>query len=82
VYILLPLFTQPTPSWRAGRSEVSCSEPTLHTRTAIVVAEALTGARFAVSQQEGPRWLITCEGAAVKAGRSPYTAQNEGQGHP
>ncbi|PRW59938.1 RNA 3 -terminal phosphate cyclase [Chlorella sorokiniana] len=58
-----------------GRSRVLTGEPTLHTRTACMVAEALTGARFTVApapaapgQAQRPGlWLIECEGAAVAA---------------
>lgn len=50
-------------------------EPTLHTRTACMVAEALTGARFSVApapaapgQAQRPGlWLVECEGAALAA---------------
>lgn len=64
-----------------GRSRVLTGEPTLHTRTACMVAEALTGAKFRISPQrqqaEGSAapggsggasdglWVIVCEGAAV-----------------
>lgn len=58
-----------------GRSRVLTGEPTLHTRTACMVAEALTGARFSVApapaapgqaQRQGV-WLVECEGAGVAA---------------
>ena len=52
-----------------GRSTVLCGEPTLHTRTAIAVAEQLTAARFTVSRVQhssgqGP-WTISCQGAGI-----------------
>ena len=48
-----------------GESRVLAGEPTLHTRTAIAVAELLLpGAQFSVTQQGGgDLWLIACEGA-------------------
>lgn len=53
----------------AGRSAVLTREPSLHTRTAIAVAEALTRARFSLAQepQREGLWRIECEGAAVAA---------------
>ncbi|KAL4459062.1 hypothetical protein ABPG75_013927 [Micractinium tetrahymenae] len=58
-----------------GRSQLLTGEPTLHTRTACMVAEALTGARFRIAQHPQPAgvggdsglWLIECQGAAVAA---------------
>ncbi|KAL4431941.1 hypothetical protein ABPG77_000208 [Micractinium sp. CCAP 211/92] len=58
-----------------GRSRLLTGEPTLHTRTACMVAEALTDARFRISKQPPPAgvsgesglWLIECDGAAVAA---------------
>jgi RNA 3'-terminal phosphate cyclase (ATP) len=44
-----------------------CGELTLHTRTAIVVAQQLTSAKFDVKQQIGGQYLITCDGAAIAA---------------
>lgn len=51
------------------RSQMLCGELTLHTRTAIVVAQQLTAARFEIQQQSGGQYLVTCEGAAVAAQR-------------
>lgn len=51
----------------AGRSAVLTREPSLHTRTAIAVAEQLTAARFVVSERGTGLWLVECEGAAVAA---------------
>eukprot|EP00884_Botryococcus_braunii_P013331 jgi/Botrbrau1/2199/Bobra.101_2s0030.1 len=53
-----------------GESEVTCGEPSLHTRTAMVVAEDLTRARFSVvPPQPGSRtWRLRCLGAAIPAG--------------
>ena len=54
-----------------GESSMTCSEPTLHTRTAMVIAEKLTGAKFTV-RRPAPRlqepWTISCEGVGVAAG--------------
>ncbi|KAL6763855.1 hypothetical protein V8C86DRAFT_2483322 [Haematococcus lacustris] len=48
----------------AGDSHLVCSEPTLHARTAIAVAEQLTSARFSITRQAGgsARWHIRCKG--------------------
>ncbi len=62
-----------------GKSSFKCCEPTLHTRTAMVVAEALTAARFTVVRPAvtGAAWTIECEGAgltratAAAAGSAP-----------
>lgn len=55
-----------------GESTFYCREPTLHTHTAIAVAEKLTGARFEVAPP-GPSapatWTIKCLGAGVLAGQ-------------
>ena len=55
----------------SGTSRVLCGEPTLHTRTAIAVAEQLSAARFTLSRQEGlgSTWLLECTGAGIVAGR-------------
>ena len=55
-----------------GESTVCCTEPTLHTRTAMVVAEQMTAAKFSVVKPtgRGKTWQIVCKGAAVPAGRS------------
>ncbi|EFN53149.1 hypothetical protein CHLNCDRAFT_136921 [Chlorella variabilis] len=60
-----------------GRSRLLTGEPTLHTRTACMVAAQLTGARFSISKapqkQQQQRyggaelWLVECEGAGVAA---------------
>ncbi|KAK9811681.1 hypothetical protein WJX72_008299 [[Myrmecia] bisecta] len=57
-----------------GTSRVLCTEPTLHTRTAMVVSETLTGAKFTVhsppATDDGKGlWMIECQGAAVPAGQ-------------
>eukprot|EP00891_Asterochloris_glomerata_P008130 jgi/Astpho2/8130/Aster-x1483 len=55
-----------------GTSRMRCTEPTLHTRTAMVIAEKLLpAAKFTVT---GPTtddfmWTVQCSGAAVKAGQ-------------
>lgn len=56
-----------------GRSVVTCGEPTLHTRTAIMVCEVLTSAKFAVKQLPSSVWEISCTGAGNKAGRTAET---------
>ncbi|KAF9452817.1 RTC domain-containing 1 [Macrolepiota fuliginosa MF-IS2] len=47
-----------------GKSEVRCGTegPSLHTKTAIWVAEQLTEAKFEVKQEESGHWMICCEG--------------------
>ncbi len=54
-----------------GESSMTCGEPTLHTRTAMVIAEQLTSAKFTV-RRPAPRsqepWTISCKGAGVAAG--------------
>ena len=68
----LPLPPAPAPATRLaqGRSRVLTGEPTLHTRTACMVAEALTAARFSMAPAEGRGpglWMLECQGAAVPA---------------
>ncbi|CAL5229697.1 g13069 [Coccomyxa viridis] len=50
-----------------GTSRMSCGEPTLHTRTAMTVAEMMTTAKFTVKPPKGERqhWLIECVGAGI-----------------
>lgn len=59
-----------------GTSRYLSSEPTLHARTAMVLAESLTGAKFTVkppvaqseSTTTGSRtrsWLVECTGAGI-----------------
>lgn len=56
-----------------GTSRFTCTEPSLHTRTAVAVAsQLLPGARFSVSRlpraPEQPQlYLVECEGAGVAA---------------
>ncbi|KAF7778903.1 hypothetical protein Agabi119p4_3248 [Agaricus bisporus var. burnettii] len=47
-----------------GKSQVRCGtkDLTLHTRTAIWVAEQLTEAKFEVKQEDSGHWTIHCEG--------------------
>ncbi|TDL27211.1 RNA 3'-terminal phosphate cyclase [Rickenella mellea] len=47
-----------------GRSNVLSGPLTLHTRTAIWVAETITDARFETKELEGGQVLISCEGIA------------------
>mmetsp|Transcript_7216 Transcript_7216/g.15752 ORF Transcript_7216/g.15752 Transcript_7216/m.15752 type:complete len:378 (-) Transcript_7216:519-1652(-) len=57
----------------AGESRMLCSEPTLHTRTAMVIAEqVLPGAKFSVSTvtqdgRPGQLYMIRCKGAGWQA---------------
>lgn len=54
-----------------GRSEILTGEPTLHTRTAIAVAELLLpSCRFEISQLKDSEnlWRIVCEGSGFVAG--------------
>jgi RNA 3'-terminal phosphate cyclase (ATP) len=53
----------------SGTSRFLCGEPTLHTRTAIAVAEQLSAARFSLSRQEGGTCLVECTGAGILAGQ-------------
>lgn len=66
----------------SGTSTILTGEPTLHTRTAIAVAEQLTGARFQVLQlpQGGPGaglWRVVCQGAGQVAGQQKQPEQEE-----
>ncbi|KXN90464.1 RNA 3'-terminal phosphate cyclase [Leucoagaricus sp. SymC.cos] len=47
-----------------GKSEVKCGKEglSLHTKTAIWVAEQLTAAKFEVEQEESGHWIIRCDG--------------------
>lgn len=59
-----------------GASSMLTGEPTLHTRTAIAVAEQLTEAKFEVAPRlpqapgGGGLWRITCQGAGLGAGQT------------
>ena len=55
----------------SGTSRVLCGAPTLHTRTAIAVAEQLSAARFTLSKLEGlgSTWLMECVGAGIIVGQ-------------
>ena len=65
-----------------GRSRMLTGEPTLHTRTACMVAQAMTGAEFTIMPQAadgagggssegggGQLWFIECQGAGVSASK-------------
>jgi len=58
----------------AGSSRMLCVEPTLHTRTAMVVAEQmLPGVKFTLSRgqgRDGKLTLVECAGAGVACGES------------
>ena len=49
-----------------GTSRVLCGELTLHTRTAMAVAEQVVGARFDVDAA-GSAWRVECVGAGVQS---------------
>lgn len=49
-----------------GTSEFVCGEPTLHTRTAIEIAQTLTSACFSIIKEKGRTWIIRCNGAGIK----------------
>ncbi len=61
-----------------GVSSITCGRPTLHTETAIEIAEQMTAAKFTT---KGPTpgslepWTITCKGAAVAMGVCGLTGQ-------
>jgi RNA 3'-terminal phosphate cyclase (ATP) len=52
-----------------GTSRVACGPPTLHTRTAMAVAEQLTAAKFSVMPPgaAGEPHIIECQGAGIPA---------------
>lgn len=55
-----------------GTSKFTCGEATLHTRTAAVVAEQLTDAKFDIGQRKQGGYkgcTITCRGAAICSSR-------------
>lgn len=61
-----------------GVSSITCGRPTLHTETAIEVAEQMTAAHFTTkSPTPGSQepWTITCKGAAVAKGACGLTGQ-------
>lgn len=54
-----------------GQSRMTCGEPTLHTRTAMVIAEKLTAAKFTVRRpKDSEPWTIICDGAGIAAGQA------------
>jgi RNA 3'-terminal phosphate cyclase (ATP) len=57
-----------------GTSRMLCGAPTLHTRTAIAVAQQLTGAEFHVQERGNNLWLLVCAGAAVACGSTAASA--------
>ena len=50
-----------------GTSRMLCRTPSLHTRTAVAVAQQLTGARFDVEVHPDNLFLITCSGTDLAA---------------
>lgn len=74
----------PTPHVQ-GRSRMLTGEPTLHTRTACMVAQALTAARFSIRPAPGGGglYMIECEGAGVAApGGGAESGQQAGRAAP
>lgn len=59
----------------SGESKLLCGPLTLHTETAIHVAERMTGAKFQVSPSPGTQnsWLISCRGIGL---RNPSLAKS------
>lgn len=61
-----------------GESRMLVGEPTMHTYTAIAIAEKLTKARFKVQLAKGDihmdnsteLWTIECEGGQMKSGEA------------
>ena len=53
-----------------GESEIIGREPTLHTRTAVAVAEMLTRAKFTIKVVENGLWSIQCVGTGVRVENS------------
>ncbi|KAG8189585.1 hypothetical protein JTE90_023654 [Oedothorax gibbosus] len=50
-----------------GKSRVRVGAPTLHTKTAIKVAEMMTNAKFTISQDEtNDSWVIECDGIGLE----------------
>ncbi|XP_060880160.1 RNA 3'-terminal phosphate cyclase [Metopolophium dirhodum] len=49
-----------------GKSKVKCREITLHTKTAIYIAEQFTDAKFSIKQMEDGLNEIICEGIGLK----------------
>lgn len=45
-----------------GRSKIKTEQPTMHTQTAIFVAEMMTKAKFTVTGQENEGFFIECDG--------------------
>ncbi|KZV94073.1 RNA 3'-terminal phosphate cyclase [Exidia glandulosa HHB12029] len=48
-----------------GQSSIACGPLTLHTKTAIWVAEQLTDAKFEIVEQEGDRNVVHCTGIGL-----------------
>lgn len=66
-----------------GTSRMLCGEPTLHTRTAILVAEQLLGVKFKLtaglaSEVGQPAWLLECEGAGISPGSPRFDPSADG----
>ncbi|XP_013407646.1 RNA 3'-terminal phosphate cyclase [Lingula anatina] len=49
-----------------GKSVIMCGPISLHTETAIHVAQQMTQAKFEVKQIQGETWQITCEGMGLE----------------
>ena len=61
-----------------GTSRMLCRAPTLHTRTAIAVAQQLSGSRLHVEERGNDLWLLVCTGAAVAAQQVQRRRQTTG----
>ena len=55
-----------------GTSRMLCRAPTLHTQTAMAIAQQMTGAQFHLERRGIDLWLLVCGGAAVQAARQMY----------
>ena len=50
-----------------GDSRILCRTPSLHTQTAIAVAQQLTGAQYDIKKCGHDLYMIVCGGAAICA---------------
>ena len=60
-----------------GTSRMLCGALTLHTRTAIAVAQQLTGAQFGLEDRGNDLWLLVCAGAAVACSSTAAVAMQD-----
>ena len=54
----------------SGRSRMRTGPLTLHTETAIDIAEKFTGVKFEVKKDSGDSFLIECEGMGLDGARA------------